>query len=472
VSSHDVSREEWSHGGASGRPREILLSYKGTSYGVTYPNARCPVCKEHVFFFAAHNGGRVFFDPPLGPPWPKHPCTISEAATISKTTVAEDTYSALSEAESLTYEIYPQLTGSVIVLEVDGQEKAYSTTYEFDQPHIDRVWPIRNSRGTVTALSLLTFEFEPVELPVRARRLPTPMTQSIRRKLALKALDRIPALMRNIDSGTSNTSDDHFFAVGAYITVAGDDTAIFIPIPVDHKVEWTEEERRSIREYMYESASEALAALAQRRTARPRLAPRPIVVFCLDDCLGMLRNNNTYELGLEYGDDLALNESWRHPKPWLGSLQARIAWIDAFSTENFAMPDGRITIAEAFELEAEFCNSIWPASEHGRWRKIQEVTTKLGIGEQFQALVGSLRGRGWLLASRDEFDLPLTHELAFARKTGDASPRFRLLLSLCSTAGLAIIAGWAEESQAAEEFLVHLKTDEKLTALLKKLGQD
>ncbi|OAE45448.1 hypothetical protein A7J57_00185 [Agrobacterium tumefaciens] len=65
---------------------------------------------------------------------------------------------------------------------------------------------------------------------------------------------------------------------------------------------------------------------------------------------------------------------------------------------------------------------------------------------------------------------PLTHELAFARKTGSASPAFRLLLSLCSEAGLAILAGWAEEKQPAEKFLVHLKTDEQLSSLLRKLG--
>jgi hypothetical protein len=41
------------------------------------PNARCPVCGADVFFYQSPHGGRVFFDPPLGPPWPKHPCTDS-----------------------------------------------------------------------------------------------------------------------------------------------------------------------------------------------------------------------------------------------------------------------------------------------------------------------------------------------------------------------------------------------------------
>lgn len=41
----------------------------------TIPNARCPECRDPVFFYQSEWGGRVFFDPPLGPPWPKHECT-------------------------------------------------------------------------------------------------------------------------------------------------------------------------------------------------------------------------------------------------------------------------------------------------------------------------------------------------------------------------------------------------------------
>lgn len=38
------------------------------------PNARCPECKDLVYYYQSANGGRVFFDA-LGRPWPKHPCT-------------------------------------------------------------------------------------------------------------------------------------------------------------------------------------------------------------------------------------------------------------------------------------------------------------------------------------------------------------------------------------------------------------
>lgn len=36
----------------------------------------CPECGEEVFFIR-YNGGSVWIDPPLGPPWYKHPCMES-----------------------------------------------------------------------------------------------------------------------------------------------------------------------------------------------------------------------------------------------------------------------------------------------------------------------------------------------------------------------------------------------------------
>jgi len=49
----------------------------GTVASYVNTNAYCPVCGEKVIFYRSPYDGRVFFDPPLGPPWPKHPCTDS-----------------------------------------------------------------------------------------------------------------------------------------------------------------------------------------------------------------------------------------------------------------------------------------------------------------------------------------------------------------------------------------------------------
>lgn len=40
------------------------------------PNAKCPVCRNPVWYFQNEHGSRVFFDN-IGWPWPKHPCTDS-----------------------------------------------------------------------------------------------------------------------------------------------------------------------------------------------------------------------------------------------------------------------------------------------------------------------------------------------------------------------------------------------------------
>jgi len=45
-----------------------------------YPTT-CPECGNSVFFIR-HNGGSVWIDPPLGPPWGKHGCMHGEAGSL------------------------------------------------------------------------------------------------------------------------------------------------------------------------------------------------------------------------------------------------------------------------------------------------------------------------------------------------------------------------------------------------------
>lgn len=76
------------HGqGASARnlPSRVSLlenlsytSLAGSSYeSYLDVNAKCPECGDPVIFYRSSHDGRVFFDPPPGYPWPKHPCTDS-----------------------------------------------------------------------------------------------------------------------------------------------------------------------------------------------------------------------------------------------------------------------------------------------------------------------------------------------------------------------------------------------------------
>lgn len=81
VRGHVVRRDEWRHSVSAAELRKAdAISYLQRHLARTIsgcyvtPNAKCPVCREPVFFYANSFGSRVFFDE-LGPAWTKHPCT-------------------------------------------------------------------------------------------------------------------------------------------------------------------------------------------------------------------------------------------------------------------------------------------------------------------------------------------------------------------------------------------------------------
>lgn len=80
----------WCVGSGGGGARSTVFGHapswpgsKADERSYTDPNARCPVCRQAVFFYRSPNGGRVFFDE-LGPPWPKHPCTDNPRVSIPR----------------------------------------------------------------------------------------------------------------------------------------------------------------------------------------------------------------------------------------------------------------------------------------------------------------------------------------------------------------------------------------------------
>ena len=62
-------------GGCSGSARSEVYDYAGYSRSEESCCflTKCPDCGGKVYFIR-HNGGSVWIDPPLGPPWYKHPC--------------------------------------------------------------------------------------------------------------------------------------------------------------------------------------------------------------------------------------------------------------------------------------------------------------------------------------------------------------------------------------------------------------
>ncbi len=67
-----------------GTPRVNDYSGYNTSYESTCFCTNCPECGDEVFFIR-HNGGSVWIDPPLGPPWYKHDCfdTLPRTTLVS-----------------------------------------------------------------------------------------------------------------------------------------------------------------------------------------------------------------------------------------------------------------------------------------------------------------------------------------------------------------------------------------------------
>jgi hypothetical protein len=62
-------------GGCGGAARSEVNDYAGyrrSSESCCFLT-KCPECRNGVYFIR-HNGGSVWIDPPLGPPWHKHPC--------------------------------------------------------------------------------------------------------------------------------------------------------------------------------------------------------------------------------------------------------------------------------------------------------------------------------------------------------------------------------------------------------------
>lgn len=112
-------------GGCSGR--------NGTTDGrvVRNPDSQCiktncAQCGAAVFFIR-HNGGSVFIDPPLGPPWNCHSCMPRKQAG-AVAAQAQDTFYVSPEARELLTRVRGLITGVVTQAEVlPGQQGAMLT---------------------------------------------------------------------------------------------------------------------------------------------------------------------------------------------------------------------------------------------------------------------------------------------------------------------------------------------------------
>ncbi len=75
------------YGSCGGIKASAVTGYSRNQNSDTCIHTRCPVCGDKVFFIR-HNGGSVWLDSPLGPPWFKHPCFDSQDSSTPKESLA------------------------------------------------------------------------------------------------------------------------------------------------------------------------------------------------------------------------------------------------------------------------------------------------------------------------------------------------------------------------------------------------
>lgn len=80
-------------GGCVGFGNSKIDDYSGfkKSEDSTCFSTSCPECNDEVYFIR-HNGGSVWVDAPLGPPWSKHICMHQPKLEFKKTTTLLDEY--------------------------------------------------------------------------------------------------------------------------------------------------------------------------------------------------------------------------------------------------------------------------------------------------------------------------------------------------------------------------------------------
>ena len=88
-------------GGCLGYGSSVSADYSGynTSSDSACFSTHCPKCNENVYFIR-HNGGSVWIDPPLGPPWYKHSCFETEESQGVRASLADNYQIDLHQLDS------------------------------------------------------------------------------------------------------------------------------------------------------------------------------------------------------------------------------------------------------------------------------------------------------------------------------------------------------------------------------------
>lgn len=172
------------NGSCLGYGSSIISDYSG--YSTCSDSAcfatSCPICSDKVYFIR-HNGGSVWIDPPLGPPWVKHACFYDTSVASEKTSLAEHYKISLQDLQdknlnlgvAKSTNVYSDKTKTKVVL-VAGEYETIFLDLKNNAGYllgrlcvVDEksgfVWPIDSPIYLFKVLSYKKISNEPVKCP-------------------------------------------------------------------------------------------------------------------------------------------------------------------------------------------------------------------------------------------------------------------------------------------------------------------
>ncbi|WP_445012030.1 OST-HTH/LOTUS domain-containing protein [Vreelandella stevensii] len=149
-----------SPGGKRGYFGHLSLSQKNLSSQVETENrlTRCPVCQSEVAFIK-HNGGSVWLDLPLGPPWYKHACFDKEKTSKVRSSLktnfheTQKSFNYKTKIIVISFCVYNEHSGStrlkanfdsdeVYSFSVRGDARIFVGRLCFVDESVKEVWPV------------------------------------------------------------------------------------------------------------------------------------------------------------------------------------------------------------------------------------------------------------------------------------------------------------------------------------------
>jgi hypothetical protein len=450
---------------------------------LTYPNAHCPVCGASVFFFQDRNGGRVFFDPPLGVPWSLHPCTTNRDAPVIAWRGTGAGVAAV-EADAWYADALERPSGTVLRVENSDEVHFVSASVDLTRHWLSRVWPELDAAGEMTAVTLMESDTANlVTIPTSSASDPGPLSPADRTALAANGREKARTTIRRVRGIGSRvvgrTPDGVPFAAG----LAGATRVICIHVPADHIDGDEDGEQVDRLRFATAAAKAALASLAPRGELKPDPYTKDLLVLSFDDPFGYLERwigshvfdlNDRHALDFDY-----LDASVATPLQGLGF--GHVLVVDAGTADEIEVDPVPVTIDDLLRADQEWVEARIRPSPAGRWSRLTDAMRLLGLAEGFATVDRHLKKLGWRVNHGASYGVGeyLQHDLELqylpgGTLEGDRSS-LRLLYSMSDRErGMAFVAvPWdhAGDDASAGGRIRHVSDTASVEALVADLAE-